>query len=93
MDNFTPEMFCKIRPEQKLNKNRLIEKKPDYDNETKKPEPDYFFESKPEPVHRDYSMYLLASAASTIVAVVMYIFFGANSLKFSGLTFAAYITS
>jgi hypothetical protein len=98
MDNFTPEMFCKMRPEHKL-----LEKNPDYDSEIKKKQVDDFYESEPQEVfeeemygtgktekeHKDHSLYFLASAAAIVVAVVMYIFFGVSSLKFSGLTFVA----
>ncbi|MCR5544480.1 MAG: FHA domain-containing protein [Eubacterium sp.] len=98
MENFTPELFCKMRPDNKESGERSIKK-----NFLKKKEVEEFLEMNPErdsdsdmykgenPIrkHRDHLLYILASMATVLVAAIMYIFFGVGSLKFSGLTFAA----
>ena len=104
-ENFTPELFCKIvkadeKCEVKKNSSGretfyreesiLVGDKSGVEEELIReidiPEID---DSKEESLAINKSMYMLASVATVVVAVVLYIVFGIPSLKFSAVLFVS----
>lgn len=104
-ENFTPELFCKIvkadeKYEVKKNSSSretfyreesiLVGDKSGVEEELIReidiPEID---DSKEESLAINKSMYMLASVATVVVAVVLYIVFGIPSLKFSAVLFVS----
>lgn len=65
----------------------LIEKQEDAEPGQKIEEADIQNDKENKKEKLDKSIYILAGIAAAVVAVVMYIFFGVSSFKFSGITF------
>ena len=99
-ENFTPEMFCKLAENSESSEPNMIsesrmlpppakEEKEVHDIKYDEPEMDV---KKPEDSKADNKIYILLIAAVIVVSIVLYIFFGMKSLKFTAISFAMVIT-